>query len=147
MILAYTKCVIIKNFQNRYFVLCTIISPACIQFQNLAKQTKVHCKYFFSIIALFYMWVQNYVLYDVYWLLFVSQSSLLVLLLLYIYFWVNNEVETCFTLVHVVFWCSSHCGVFSRQMNKSTSKFSSQNISGKVCNFFKWGRKVTPNFP
>ena len=47
MILAYTKCVIIKNFQNRYFVLCTIISPACIQFQNLAKQTKVHCKYFF----------------------------------------------------------------------------------------------------
>ena len=86
MILAYTKCVIIKNFQNRYFVLCTIISPACIQFQNLAKQTKVHCKYFFSIIALFYMWVQNYVLYDVYWLLFVSQSSLLVLLLLYIYF-------------------------------------------------------------
>ena len=139
MILAYTKCVIIKNFQNRYFVLCTIISPACIQFQNLAKQTKVHCKYFFFNYCTFlYVGAKLCSVRRVLASFFVSQSSLL---LLYIYFWVINKVETCFTLV--VFLCSSHCGVFSRQVKKSTS----QNISGIECNFFKWGGKVTPNFP
>ena len=110
---------IIKISTNRYFVLCTIISPACIWFQNLAKQTKVHCKknFFFSIIALLYVGAKLCSVRRVLASFFVSQSFLL----LYVYFWVINEVETCFTLV--VFLCSSHCGVFSRQVKKSTSNF------------------------
>ena len=130
MILAYTKCVIIKNFQNRYFVLCTIISPACIQFQNLAKQTKVHCKknFFFNyctfICGCKIMFCTTCT--GFFFCFAVLPPPPLYLLLSYI-----NKVETCFTLV--VFLCSSHCGVFSRQVKKSTS----QNISGIECNFFK----------